>query len=65
MVHRYSHRTFCLSVLIVCLFLAYGQSISGEITTSISFTQSDLIFSEIGEYDVLYMTDCDITRDVG
>ncbi|UCE17102.1 MAG: hypothetical protein JSV84_09340 [Gemmatimonadota bacterium] len=65
MVHRYYGRTFVLSVLVVCLLLAHGRSISGEITTSISFSPSDLSVTENGEYDVLSMTDCDISREVG
>ena len=64
MVNRFSRRAFFLFFPILCLFAAYGQSMSGEITTSVSFSLSDLQFSEIGEYDALYMVDCDVTRDV-
>ena len=65
MMDRFSERAVSLAVLGLCLFFVYGPSISGELTTSVSFSEADVFFYRIDEYDAVKMAGCDVTRNVG
>ncbi|MFQ6113851.1 MAG: hypothetical protein ACE5NG_07140 [bacterium] len=65
MVFALFRRVFLVSVVAVCLFVAYGQGFSGELTISVSFSTSDLIIHKVGDFDAVKLADCDVTRTVG
>ena len=62
---RIGKKMCVFSFAVAVLLIASGQIAAGEITTSVSFSTTDLMFETLEEYDVVKLARCDITREVG